>query len=472
MSVLMFVKYSGQADWPTARAMERFRAKMVGAPVMVLKYRAGTVDDNAFVNAVVREFEQSGRVHGHGVRLVLTGFTDPTIAGRLYQERGVPVNIIFPTMDYIEQFDEFLTMAGVTISSLPLSHDDANVITTALALVNAISEDYRSYVEGLCDFPSVVADTVAEVDNDAYAMVMDAFGDGVRAVETVLDALMEQLCGATEHGSTVTDHDNGFGRWMSPTTVIEYGDRVAEDALRLWHCDAAATGDYMQRATHMAVSFAKAFWHDLGGRPTVTDRALATCLVQNLRAAADQELVKLSTDQFAICLNAKFIATRNWRKTSGGSVPDQYRPKFSIPNLFHPEIRKRCEQFLGIGSLVELMATGDDRVFSRSHVEHLESYVLPQRLLEYMSRYYHHDVRYFALDDTLVFRFTNGQSGKLVEQTHEYRFTGPKNFNEFHNELIRLGVAMRSVNVLFDFDSLATTTVTLVEACLLFIISY
>lgn len=468
MSVLMFVKYSGQADWPTARAMERFRAKTVDAPVTVFKYRDRTANDNAFVNAVVREFEQSGRAHGHGVRLVLTGFTDPKMAGRLYQERGVPVNIIFPTMDYAGRFDELRTMAGVTISGLPLSPDDPNVITTALAIVNAISEDYRSYVDGLREFPSATTDTVAEVDNDgAYAMVMGAFGDGVRAVELVLDALIEQLC-----GSTATDHGDGFGRWMSPTTVVEYGDRAAEDALRLRNCGAAATGDYMRRATHMAVSFAKAFWHDLGGRPTVTDRVLATCLVQNLRAAADQVLVDLSTDQFAMCLNAKFIATRNWRKTSGEPVPQPFRPKFSVSNLFHPEIRNRCEQFLCIGPLAELMATGNDRVFGRSHVEHLEPYVLPQRLLEYMSRYYHHDVRYFALDDTLVFRFTNGKSGKLVEQTHEYRFTGPKNFNQFHNELYRLGVAMRSVNVVFNFDSLVTTAVTLVEACLLFIISH
>lgn len=469
MSVLMFVKHSSQVDWPTIRAMERFRAKTAEAPVTVFRYRPGIVDDKTFVNAVVREFEQSGRVHGHGVRLVLTGVTDPTMAGRLYQERSVPVNIIFSTANHTERFDEFGTMAGVTMFSLPLPPDDANVVTTALAVTNAISEDYRSYVDGLREFPSVVAaDTVTEVDDVASAVVGDAYGDGVQAVELVLDALMERLCGAIDGA----DYDDGFGRWMSPATVVEYGDRVAENALYLRHCDAAATGDYVRRATQMAVLFAKAFWHDLDGRPTATDRALITCLVQNLRAAADQALTELSTDQFAMCLNAKFIATRNWRGTSGGPVPHPSHRKFSVPDLFHPEIRNRCEQFLGIGPLMDLMAAGDDRVFGKSHVEHLESYVLPQRLLEYMSRYYHHEVRYFALADTLVFRFTHGKSGKLVEQTHEYSFTGPKNFNEFHSEIIRLGVAMRSVNVLLDFDSLVTTTVTLVEARLLFIIFY
>lgn len=445
MSVLMFVNYSSEADWPTARAMERFRVKTVDAPLMVFRYRPETVDDRAFVNAVAREFELAGHVHGHGVRLVLTGFIDPALAGRLYRERGVPVNVVFSAVDVddVGRFDAFRTMAGVTISSWRLPVNDADVVTSALAFANALSDDYRSYVNGLRDVPSAVDVSTAEVDDSAYATIMNAYGEGVRSVEPVLDALLEQLCGTVD----VENDGGGYGRWMSPATVIEHGDRIAADARGLRRCDATVSAEYTRRATRTAASFAATLWHGFGGHPTATDRALTTCLVQNLRTAADQELVDLSADRFAMCLNGKFAATRNWRESSGGPVPRPLRSDTSVSKLFHQEIRNRCKRFLGVDHLVDLMATGDDRVFGRSGVEHLEPYVLPQTLIEYTSRYYHREVRYFALDDTLVFRFTDGKPGQLTEQMREYRFTGPKNFNEFHNERLRSIAAMRSIYV-------------------------
>lgn len=273
---------------------------------------------------------------------------------------------------------------------------------------------------------------MAEVDDDVYTSILDAYGNGIQAVEPVLDAILEQLCGTDKNEPSVKKNDNCNGdRWMS--TIVENGDKAAEDAFRLQSLhgvSAEVAADYLQRTTRMAASFAKTFWHDFASQPTDTDRILATCLIENIRAAAtDSELNDLSSDQFDMCLTAKFIASRRW-KNSAKTETDH-----SIQSIFRPEA-KCCERFMSVSHLLDLMAIGDDddQVFCQSHVELLESYVLPQRLLEYVARFYSYDVRYFELCDTLVFRFMNGKREKFVERYREHRLIEPGNFNEFHND--------------------------------------
>jgi len=240
-----------------------------------------------------------------------------------------------------------------------------------------------------------------------------AVDDGPRTVEPVLDVVLETLCGPAERDPAAeVDGD----RWMSPSTVVEYGDRAAERYLSaLRYQDGATAADHMERTTRMAVSFAATFWHEFDGRPTAVDRVLAECLVDNLRAAADPELDDLSDEHFAIALNAKFVGTL--RETPTSAVQ---------PSLFRPEIRKLCERFLAVDHLTDLIAASDgnedDGMFGRSHVEHLERHVLAQRLVDYVTGHYSYRVGYCAVTDTLVFRFMAGERGNLVENYREHRW--------------------------------------------------
>jgi len=426
MSVLMFVddRPDGKG-WPAANAIDRFgKLTADDETVTVFAYRPGTVDE-VFVDAVARQLELSkrrGGGGGGGVLLVLTGVRDAKLAERLYRERAVPVYAVFSTAQNGRA--PFRRTAGVTsMYGWRSPSDDADVVVSAVCFANALCDGYRTYCDELRDVRSA-----AVAEHDVYASVMDAFGDGVRAVEPVLDAILEQLCGVTERDPTAAAGD----RWMSPTTVVEYGDRAAEDSLSL-----PAAADYVERTTRMAATFAATFWRDSAGRPTAVDRVLAKCLIDNLRVTAVPELNDMSDEHFEIVLNAKFIDTRRWRGPP--SVRNASEPPSS---LFPPDAGKLCERFLAVDHLTDLMSdAGDDDdnggVFGKSHVENLERYVLPQRLVEYASRYYSYQVRYFELTDTLVFMFTDGERGQLVERNHRHRLVGPKNVKEFHDELFR-----------------------------------
>lgn len=229
------------------------------------------------------------------------------------------------------------------------------------------------------------------------------------------------------------ENDTGDGRWMA--TVVEYGDRAAENATNLLnhgHCDAVAAADFRRRTDRVAASFASSFWRDVAGQPTTADRALSDCLVGQLRSmAGSTDLGELSAQQFAMCLNAKFIGSRRWERP--GYIPSA--------SLFRPEIREVCERFTGVRDLLDLTAAGDgddgDRVFGSGHVEYMEPHVMTQRLADYASGHYHRRVRYFALDDTLVFKFTDGAPGNLFETRGNHRFAGPKDFRDFHFELLK-----------------------------------
>lgn len=455
MSVLMFMNDGDEANWPSNEAIERYRDQNAGdgRAVKVFDYQTGP---KSIVDAVDREFRLSEH-HGHGVRLVLTGYRDSALAKQLFRERGLPVNVVFSTVEIAESSDwsdAFWSDDGITMSgwSCPAAgdDDDLDIIGHVVQFVNDLSYDYRWYVRGLRDIPSVAAADEG-CENGVYASTMDTFGGGVQAVEPVLDAILEQLCGAA-CADPAAAVDNS--RWTLASGVVELGDKAAEDGARLVvfrnDCTATAAIDYCQRTTRMATSFASTFWRDHADvAMTRTDRTLAACLIENLRTVADAELAELSSEQFAMCLTAKFIATRRWRRTVGDSSVPTVSAVSDSPSLFRPEIRQRCERFLAVEHLVDLMAAGNDNgSFVRSHVEHLEPYVLPQRLVDYASRYSDYEVRYFALADTMVFRFTDGERGQFVEQNHVHRFVGPRNFKEFHAEAFRTIEFKRSVTVL------------------------
>jgi len=343
--------------------------------------------------------------------------------------------------------DDGITMSGWNGSVGVNDDDDLNIISHVLLFFNDLSYDYLWYIRGLRDIPSA-ATADMNCKDGVYASVMDAFGEGIQAVEPILEAILEQLCGTVCVDSASMDD----GRWTLASGVIEEGDRAAEDAYRLLRSrvdfSTAAVVDYTQRTTRVATSFATTFWHKHAKiTPTHTDRTLAACLTENLRAVSDPELAELSAEQFTMCLNAKFIATRRWRRTDGGSPVSRSTVTASHP-LFRLEIRQLCERFLAVDHLLDLMAadhyindnavtTANQSLIVWSHVEHLEPHVLPQRLVDYASTHFSYEVRYFALTDTLVFRFTNGGRGRFVEQRRVHRFAGPKNFKEFHDEAFR-----------------------------------
>lgn len=414
-------------------------ATVCGVPVVA--YRPG----EPFLDAVAR---QCGRTKGHGdrgVRLVLIGCRDPRPAAeQLCRERGVPVDVVHSTAagDWAEALR---SVDGVTVtgwrSRAPARMTDT--VADAIRLVDGLYAEYRKYADGLRDVPSAA---VAADRRPVYESVLDAFGD-VRAVEPVLDAVLEQLCGTDRDAPPATTLLEE-GRWTSAAAVVEYGDRAAEDAFRLsalGRCSVANAADCARRTTRVATAFATVFWTGPAARPpTATDRILAECLVQNVRAAAGPELANLGAEQFSVCLNAKFADTRLWN--GGRSSAERSVMRSS---LFRPEIRELCERFMAVDHLTDLMTTSDDgggnSVFGKSHLEHLESYVLPQRLVEYASRYYDYQVRYFALTDTLVFRFTDGERGGLVERNNRHRFAGPRDFKQYHSEVFRTVDYMRSV---------------------------
>ncbi|XP_022182129.1 uncharacterized protein LOC111041969 [Myzus persicae] len=452
MSVLMFLNNDADTSWPSDEAIKRYRYQNAGdgRAVKVFDYRTGP---QSILDAADREFRLSEH-HGHGVRLVLTGYRDPTLARWLYRERGLPVNVVFSSTkiadgsDWSESFwsDDGITMSGFNRSVDIDDDDDLNIISHVLRFVNDLSYDYRWYARSLRDIPSAAA---ADLDcgDGVYASIMDTFGEGVQAFEPVLDAILEQLCGAACEDLAGTDD----GRWTLASGVVEEGDKAAEDAARLVasriDCSSEAAVDYTQRTTRVAASFASAFWHKHSEiAPSHTDCILTACLTENLRAVADPELAELSAEQFQMCLNAKFITTRRWRLTDGDpSVTGSTAT--TGPSLFRPEIRQRCERFLAVDHLLDLMAAGNDtdddaatttgKSLMWSHVEHLEPHVLPQRLVDYASTHFSYEVRYFALADTLVFRFTDGRRGRFVEQRHVHKFAGPRNFKEFHKEAFR-----------------------------------
>lgn len=427
MSILMIV--SGDSGRFSDDGVDRFSEITAadGRPVAVIAYRDAAIGDET-------QPASPGRSPaGYGVQSVLTGFRDPLLADRLSREFGVPVYVAVSVAADVDGrlFDAFDSVPGVAVfrCDLPDDHADAVACAALVDFVDRLSAEYRSYADGLRHVPSAAA----TADSGAYASIMDSYGDGARAVETVLDAVLEQLCGAeSDPSATALDH-----RWM--TTVIEDGDSAAEEAtrlLRLAACSTADAADYARRVTRVAASFASSFWRDFAGPPpTDADRVLAAGLIENLRAAAETTgtvasgtLAELSAEQFAVCLNARFIDAQRWRSCSADDGTE----------LFRPEIRERLERFTGANHLKELMATGDagdDGAFGRSHVELLGPHVLPQRLADHASRHHGLRVRYFALTDTLTFRFTDGERGQLVEEHHEHRFTGPESFKEFHDEL-------------------------------------
>lgn len=237
-----------------------------------------------------------------------------------------------------------------------------------------------------------------------YASVLDTFGQAVEAVEPVLDALLEQLCGAAEPHWPFGDP------WMS--AVIEDGDAAAEAALR---CPTAATAaDYSRRTVRVAASFARSFW------PPPVRAPLAACLLENLKAAvaAASGGQTLSSEHFIVCLTAKFAAARRWHESQLA------RRRRRRSGLFRSEIREPCERFLAADLLLDLMDGGhaapDVRAFG--HAEHLEPRVLVQRLAERASRHSRSEVRHFELADVLVFRFSDGERGRYVENAYDHRF--------------------------------------------------
>ncbi|CAH1724365.1 unnamed protein product [Aphis gossypii] len=439
MSVLMFMNVVDEASWPSNEAIERYRDQNAGDGKAVKVFDHQTTGPKSIVDLVDREFRLSER---HGVRSVLTGYRDAALAKQLYRERGLPVYVVFSTLeipDFSDWSDDGITVSGWNRAADGDDDDDLNVIGHMVHFVNYLMSDYRRYVRGLRDIPSAAAADESCGDG-VYASTMDTFGGGVQAVEPVLDAILEQLCGAAFVDDTAAAVDDN-SRWTLASGVVELGDKAAEDGARLVvfrnDCTATAAIDYSQRTTRVATSFASAFWHDhVDVAMTHADRTLAACLTENLRAVAEAELAELSSEQFAMCLTAKFIATRRWRRTIGdSSVARTVSAASTGPSSFRPEIRQRCERFLAVEHLMDLMAAGDDDgSFVRTHVEHLEPYVLPQRLVDYASRYLDYEVRYFALADTMVFRFTDGERGRFVEQNHVHRFAGPRNFKEFHAE--------------------------------------
>lgn len=434
MSVLMV---ASDAGWPSDREIGLFAERVAagGRPVTVVASRNIVGADfgwrRAWTSAAALPWLGGG---GGGVRLLLTGFRDPRLAALLRRECGadVPVYAAIPADDDPDGrlFDAFDSVPGVAAFRCPMPADRSfGVLGAALVrLVGRLSDAYRSHVEGLRDIPSAGPEVPME-RGDAYSAAMDAFedGGGVRSVGPVLDAVLDQLCGAEPAAEA-----EGDGRWM--TTLIEDGNRAAEDASRLSRsgCRPAAAADHQRRATRTALSFAASFWRDVAGPPpTSADRALAACLIEQIRTAAGGQLADLPAEKFVECLNARFADTRRWRSgpTTGRDVP-----------LFRPEIRERMERFTGAGHLAELMAVGDadgERVFSRSHVEYLEPHVLSQRLAEHTSRHHHRQVRYFSLADSLVFRFTDGERRQVTEQNYKRRLTGSKSFKRFHDELFR-----------------------------------
>lgn len=246
--------------------------------------------------------------------------------------------------------------------------------------------------EVMSDNGSGCGDTKA--DSRVYASIVDSFGDDVRAVEPILDAMLEQVSGGPDPRTT-DDH-----RWM--TTVIEYGDRAAEDASRLLllllRTDDrySIAADYEQRTTRVASAFAASYWnHFAGPPPTGTDRALASCVVDDLTAAVPELGERLSAEQFAVCLNSKFAMA------DGRRAP-------APP--FRPEAHERLDRFTGAAHLADLIGDGSRGALDRSHVEHMGPHVLPQRLVELAYRFRRRWARYFALTDSLVFRFATVSS--------------------------------------------------------------
>ncbi|VVC41495.1 Hypothetical protein CINCED_3A008237 [Cinara cedri] len=215
MSVLMFVDAAGDGRWPSAYSVNRFRSKSATdvqseghRPTTVFAYRQ---PESLLVDAVAREFALS-TCRGHRIRVVLIGVQDPQLAELLYQERGLPVNVVFSTPEVDDRWFGVLgPLPGITMSAWQgwrptmLGDDDKNddedVVSLVVDVINTLCDDYRSYMVGLRDVPSFAThlDASSSVDNGSvYATIMDTFGEGVQAVEPVLDAMLEQLCGATE----------------------------------------------------------------------------------------------------------------------------------------------------------------------------------------------------------------------------------------------------------------------------------
>lgn len=443
MSVLMLVSLDSRS-WPSDDAINWFKKKSDSSsyPLKILTYKDTGKLMSSFAKFVAHEFKLS-ECHGHNVRLVLTGFHEPDLATELYMNYNVPVNVLFRTPEVDDSwFDAFDPILGVTMSGWQClgreTDDDVEVIAYAVDFMNGLSRDFQSYVEGLRDMPTVVQmgeNLEIEENNDIYTSIMDTFGDNVQTIEPVLDAMLEQLCGTDEDQP---DDDND--RWM--LSIVEDGDKALEYTFSL-KCSTEAKASYTRRVTRVAKSFATSFWCDYTTEHiTTTDRILTACLIDNLLANADSILTDMSTEQFSICLNAKFIASRRWQSTTNGTiaVADVFSDRHIAQSLFRLEIRNCCERFMAVNHILDLMAVGDGNgevVYSRSHVEHLEPHLLSQRLLDYASRHYRYEVRYFALTDTLVFRFTDGKPGQLVEKFYKHRLVGPKNFREFHSELFR-----------------------------------
>lgn len=238
------------------------------------------------------------------------------------------------------------------------------------------------------DGPSneIVNDDETTADSRVYRSIVDSFGDDVRAVEPILDAMLEQVSGGPDPATT-DDH-----RWM--TTVIEHGDRAAEDASRLpprTDDRRSVAADYERRATRVAGAFAASYWRRFAGPPpTATDRALAACVVDDLAAAVPELGERLSAEHLTMCLNSKFAAA------DGRRAP--------APS-FRPEAHERLDRFTGAAHLADLIGDGGRGALDRSHVERMGPHVLPQRLVELAYRYRRRWARYFALTDSLVFRF-------------------------------------------------------------------
>lgn len=218
MSVLMFIDLAGDGQWPSGYSVNRFASIAASngdgrRPVAVFAYSR---PETTLVDAVAQEFALSA-CHGHRVRAVLVGVRDHRLAERLYRERGLPVNVVFGTPEVDVQWSDALgRFRGITMSGWlrprPTLDDgdenDEDVVTSVVDALNNLSDCYQSYTAGLRDVPSFAAHCGPSSLADyapAYTAIADAFGDGVQDVEPLLDAMLEELCGAAGN----TNRNNG-----------------------------------------------------------------------------------------------------------------------------------------------------------------------------------------------------------------------------------------------------------------------
>lgn len=229
----MFIDLAGDGQWPSEYSANRFASIVAlngdgGRPVPVIAYRR---PETTLVDAVAQEFALSA-CHGHRVRVVLVGVRDHGLAERLYRERGLPVNVVFGAPEVDGQWSDALgRFRGITMSGWlrpgPTLDDgdenDEHVVASVVDALNDLSDCYRSYAAGLRDVPSFTAHRGPSPLADyapVYTAVMDSFGEAVQDVEPVLDAMLEDLCGAAGNTSRSGDSRHSQDEFQSPPPPI------------------------------------------------------------------------------------------------------------------------------------------------------------------------------------------------------------------------------------------------------------